>query len=49
MKGKESHCKCCSERLRARESCDNTLLVCANPRCTNYWINRGSEIIMVLK
>ncbi|HLC49894.1 MAG TPA: hypothetical protein VJI97_00530 [Candidatus Nanoarchaeia archaeon] len=49
MMQKEEHCKMCSQRLRVRENSESILLVCINARCRNYWINHGSEIIMVLK
>jgi hypothetical protein len=42
-------CSTCGQKLRARESDVGVLLVCINPNCDNYWINRGSEIIMMLK
>jgi predicted RNA-binding Zn-ribbon protein involved in translation (DUF1610 family) len=42
-------CSSCGQKLRARESNTATLVVCINPRCDNYWVNKGSEIIMMLK
>ena len=39
----------CGQKLRTRENDTSVLLVCINPRCDNYWINQGSEIMMVLK
>ena len=49
MMVKEDSCHECGQKLRARESSDKILLLCINERCGNYWLNRGCEIIMVLK
>ncbi|MBI3027837.1 hypothetical protein HYY70_07035 [Candidatus Woesearchaeota archaeon] len=46
---KDGICKVCSRKLRARENSESILMVCINPGCRNYWINKGSEIIMILK
>jgi hypothetical protein len=49
MIGRDQNCKICSKKLNLRENEDSALLVCVNKVCKNYWVNDGSEIIMMLK
>ena len=45
----EENCKDCNQRLKTRHTIDKMMLVCINSGCKNYWINQGSQIIMMLK